>query len=538
MSILTIFGALILLSVLVFVHELGHFLAARRNGVKVETFAVGFGPSIYEKKVGDTVYALKLLPLGGYVKLFGEDATDPAIIKNRHSFAGKSPRQRFEIAVAGVVFNVILALVLLTFGFIFGLRPDSAELMNEAKFQAKLLNGELKQSEYLIVKKAKDPLYEGAKLLEINGERVLKFNANQLFALLSGEVKGESILKFVSIDNRDLLLKLGEGQAITDYGIEFQLAYPIYKPRVYSESGLARFDLEKDDLIFAINDLALVDKKHFESYLLNPNLDSLTVWRDGNSLKLDLARGESKLLIADVVSDLPAAVAGVLPGDTLVSINGQVFNEASLATKFLREASLPIVLKLSDPNGKGRNLTIAKRSDDGLVGLYLTELTQVNVIADQLLFEPVLVSIVPEVEPPLWRKLLLAPVRSVVEAYEVFKSSSVGFLSVLGKIVSFRELPETVGGPVAVTQVTSQFLQTDLAGTIWLMAILSLSLAAVNILPLPALDGGRIFFIILEVLRSGKAVPAKFEAITHLLGFLLLMLLIVLITFKDLARIF
>ncbi len=537
MSILTIFGALVLLSVLVFVHELGHFLAARRNGVKVETFAVGFGPSIYEKKVGDTVYALKLLPLGGYVKLFGEDATDPAIIKNKHSFASKSPRQRFEIAVAGVVFNVILALVLLTFGFIFGLRPDSAELMNEARFQAKLLNGELKQSEYLLVKKAKDPLYEGAKLIEVNGERAWNFNANEMFGLLSGEVKGESILRFVSVDNRDLLLKLSEGQAISDYGIELQLAYPIYKPKVYRESDLARFDLEKGDVIFAINDLPLVDKKHFESYLLEPNLNSLTVWRDGNGLKLDLARGDSKLLIADVVPDLPAAMVGIDPGDTLVSINGKVFAEASLATKFLREASLPIVLKTIDSDGKANNLTITKRSEDGLVGLYLTELTQVNAIADQLLFEPYLVSIVPESES-LWRRVLLAPVRSLTEAYEVFKSSSVGFLSVLGRIVSFRELPETVGGPVAVTQVTSQFLQTDLAGTIWLMAILSLSLAAVNILPLPALDGGRIFFIILEVLRSGKAVPAKFEAITHLLGFLLLMLLIVLITFKDLARIF
>jgi regulator of sigma E protease len=334
-----------------------------------------------------------------------------------------------------------------------------------------------------------------------------------------------------------LLLKLSEGQAISDYGIELQLAYPIYKPKVYRESDLARFDLEKGDVIFAINDLPLVDKKHFESYLLEPNLNSLTVWRDGNGLKLDLARGDSKLLIADVVPDLPAAMVGIGPGDTLVSINGKVFAEASLATKFLREASLPIVLKIIDSDGKANNLTINKRSEDGLVGLYLTELTQVNAIADQLLFEPYLVSIVPESES-LWRRVLLAPVRSLTEAYEVFKSSSVGFLSVLGRIVSFRELPETVGGPVAVTQVTSQFLQTDLAGTIWLMAILSLSLAAVNILPLPALDGGRIFFIILEVLRSGKAVPAKFEAITHLLGFLLLMLLIVLITFKDLARIF
>jgi len=537
MSILTIFGALVLLSVLVFVHELGHFLAARRNGVKVETFAVGFGPSIYQKKVGDTVYALKLLPLGGYVKLFGEDATDPAVIKNKHSFAGKSPRQRFEIAVAGVVFNVVLALVLLTFGFVFGLRPDSAELMNEAKFQAKLLNGQLKQSEYLLVKKAQDPLYVGAKLIEVNGAKVWKFNANELYPVLTGEIQGESILRFVSVDNRDLLLKLSKGQEISDYGIEFQMVYPIYKPKVYSESGLARFDLEKGDVIFAINDLPLVDKKHFESYLLEPNLNSLTVWRDGDVLKLDLARGDSRLLIADIVPDLPAAMAGVVPGDTLVSINGQVFSEASLATKFLREASLPIVLKTIDRAGRVDNLTIAKRSEDGLVGLYLTELTQVNAIADQLLFEPYLVSIVAKTEP-LWRRVLLAPVRSMTEAYEVFKSSSVGFLSVLGRIVSFRELPETVGGPVAVTQVTSQFLQTDLSGTIWLMAILSLSLAAVNILPLPALDGGRIFFILLEVLRSGKPVPAKFEAITHLLGFLLLMLLIVLITFKDLARIF
>jgi len=112
---------LFILGLLIFVHELGHFLVAKRAGVKVEEFAFGFPPRLWAKKRGETTYAINAIPLGGYVKMLGEDGES----KSSRSFANKSFSRRLAILVAGVSMNFILAAVLLSFGFGIGMAPLS-----------------------------------------------------------------------------------------------------------------------------------------------------------------------------------------------------------------------------------------------------------------------------------------------------------------------------------------------------------------------------------------------------------------------------
>jgi len=119
MSVLVFFGILL---VLVLVHELGHFLAARRAGVAVEEFGFGFPPRLAGIRRGGTLYSINLLPLGGFVKLKGEDGQSTEV----DSFAAKSVRRRLGIVVAGVVMNFLLAAVLLSIGFMVGL-PSSID---------------------------------------------------------------------------------------------------------------------------------------------------------------------------------------------------------------------------------------------------------------------------------------------------------------------------------------------------------------------------------------------------------------------------
>lgn len=124
-GILTAIAFLIIFSALVIVHEIGHFLAARKAKIKVEEFGLGLPPrakKLWKDRMG-TLFSLNWIPFGGFVKMLGEDATDEETLKNPDSFASKTIWQRFTVIVAGVTMNFIMALVLLTFGFIVGMKP-------------------------------------------------------------------------------------------------------------------------------------------------------------------------------------------------------------------------------------------------------------------------------------------------------------------------------------------------------------------------------------------------------------------------------
>src|SRR6266404_7838512 len=97
-------------SLLIMIHELGHFVVAKISGVWVEEFGLGLPPRSFGKKIGETVYSLNWLPIGGFVKLHGETSSDQVVYKDR-AFTNKKPLTRILITVAGIVMNFILAIV-------------------------------------------------------------------------------------------------------------------------------------------------------------------------------------------------------------------------------------------------------------------------------------------------------------------------------------------------------------------------------------------------------------------------------------------
>ena len=125
---MTIIIFVIVLAILIFVHELGHFLTARWCEIRVDEFALGFGTRLWQMKKGETTYALNLIPFGGYVKIFGENPDDESINgpdKSR-SFVNKPKWQQIAVLVAGVLFNFIFAWILISSAFAFGV-PASIE---------------------------------------------------------------------------------------------------------------------------------------------------------------------------------------------------------------------------------------------------------------------------------------------------------------------------------------------------------------------------------------------------------------------------
>ena len=114
------------LGILVFIHELGHFLVAKKVGIKVERFSLGFPPNIFSKKWGETIYCIGIIPLGGYVKMAGEHPTEEAT-GAPDEFMSKSIGQRAAVIFAGPFMNYVLAIVLLIGIFYFGGRPLTDE---------------------------------------------------------------------------------------------------------------------------------------------------------------------------------------------------------------------------------------------------------------------------------------------------------------------------------------------------------------------------------------------------------------------------
>ena len=118
---ISVVSLIVLLGVLIFAHELGHFLMAKKSGVGVLKFSLGFGPKIIGKKIGETEYLLSAVPLGGYVKLLGEaDVEGLSAEEQKRSFSKQSVLKRILIVAAGPVFNFLLAIVIFTAVFMWG----------------------------------------------------------------------------------------------------------------------------------------------------------------------------------------------------------------------------------------------------------------------------------------------------------------------------------------------------------------------------------------------------------------------------------
>lgn len=126
MIYLTIIAFVVVLGLVIFVHEFGHFIVAKLSGVKVEEFAFGFPPKIFCIKKGETRYCINAIPFGGYVKMLGEEKND----KSPRSFSSKKPWKKISIIVAGVIMNYILACFLLSAGYMIGMPPISLKAEN------------------------------------------------------------------------------------------------------------------------------------------------------------------------------------------------------------------------------------------------------------------------------------------------------------------------------------------------------------------------------------------------------------------------
>jgi regulator of sigma E protease len=234
----TLLAFLIFIGILVLVHEFGHFIVAKAFGVKVEVFSIGFGPPIFQKKWGETVYQIAVLPLGGYVKLYGEEDSEE-VRKDPRSFYAKPPWQRILIAFAGPLFNFLFAI--LTFWIVF-LQPKQVP---QYIFQPpKVGYVEHNSPAEKIGLKLEDVI------VAVNGKPVK--NWKDLSKLLE-EYAGKEVTLKVLRNGKEITLKVKLDYKVLSKGIGILPYIPPVVGDVEPGSPAAQVGLKKGDRIVEIN---------------------------------------------------------------------------------------------------------------------------------------------------------------------------------------------------------------------------------------------------------------------------------------------
>lgn len=216
-STMPVFIFLITLSILVFVHEFGHFLAAKKSGVKVEEFGFGIPPRIFGRKIGETLYSINLLPIGGFVKLKGEEADEVLGFGGEGSFSSVSKKKKLVIVIAGVVGNLILSYFLFVLLFLVGYPTASGQVK---------VDEVLKESPAAV-----SGFAVGDVLLNFNGQKIE--DPNQ-FVKIVKKTSGQASIFTIERQAKILNLKStplinppsGQGALGIRLGYESQITYP------------------------------------------------------------------------------------------------------------------------------------------------------------------------------------------------------------------------------------------------------------------------------------------------------------------------
>jgi len=425
------------LLILVFFHELGHFLAAKLFGMRVERFSLGFPPRVWGFEKGGTDYCIGATPLGGYVKISGmiDESMDTDHLDEEPKpweYRSKPVWQRMIVITAGVIFNMILAVLI--FGGI-------AFTSGETKIANESVSGIYVAENTL----AHDIGFRtGDRIIGVNNQNVSFFNE-----LFSPAQLTESDVTYTVMRN----------------GSEVTVALP--------DSALDR-----------------INKEGFISL--------------ANALPSKVSRVEE---------GTPADEAGLQGGDRITSINGEPVDYWIQLTQIIQSSKDSVNLTV-DRSGESLQYSVALSSNN-TIGIYAPDPNE-------------------EFDVQRFKYGMFESFGvGVQRTEEVFTGIIQGFEKMFAGSISVRD---NLGGPVAIASITKD--ATERGGMIgfWnITALLSVTLAIMNILPIPVLDGGHLMFLIYEGITRKEPSP-KVRMALQQIGFLLIIALFIFVTFNDILR--
>lgn len=507
----------IFLGPLIFFHELGHFFFARLFGVRVEVFSIGFGPKIFKYVHKGTEYALSIIPLGGYVKMFGDDPFSEAQLTPEEkavAFNHKSKLARFWIVFGGPLANLILAYFL---------------------YVGLLAGGEKVPETKVGVVTEKSVLYEkglrtGDVLVGINDEKVTSFD--------DLNIKGSKV-ETISVRRSEEKVNIPVGMELEPFINEFVSIVSLVKKPIFvnktGEKFLVSLEQKPAEMNSSIEEISanfkgkaylykLIDKSG--NLVIDPASESEISAAEGQGIQDILSNLEFfpvDLSVRNIVMSSPADKAGIKKGDILTSVNGvplKSFEELRQGLQVIEDGKEVAVGILT--NGVASVKTLVPEVKE-------VEKKKTKIIGIE--------SNVEYVQP----KLIVAKAEGIGEAITgafartwdgVVKTFS-GYKKLITREVSLNN----IGGPLAIGKVASDSLNISLSMFFRLMAIISINLGVINLFPIPVLDGGHIMFLIFETINGGPLSRRKLE-IAQRFGVSVLFLLIFVALFNDITRLF
>ena len=449
--IYTIFHFILALGILVAIHEFGHFWVARKSGVKVIRFSIGFGKVIwsYQKTADSTEYVLSAIPLGGYVKMVDEREGDVKADDLPYAFNRQSLFARSAIVAAGPIFNLLLAFVLFWAVFVLGetgMRPlvgavESGTLASNAGF------------------------IEGEEILSVDGKDTPTWS-EAMGMVFSSAMQGEKEV-----------VVLVKNEAEVEH-----LRYLNFSEQ----------DTKSPDTLIKV---------------------------------LGLRPWTPKLpaIIGKIIADSPASFSGLKKGDLIISADKVLINDWMQWVGFVKERPEVSIALIVSRDGVHLPLTIMperivnEKKDYGRIGAG--------------------VSISQELIDSLRVEYSLGAGDAVVAALDKtwFYSSSV--LKMMGNMLVGKASVENLSGPISIAQYAGQSAEMGLVPFLKFLALVSISLGVLNLLPIPVLDGGHLMFFIIEAVK-GSPVPEKIQIIFQQAGIIVLMSLMLFAVILDIGRLF
>ncbi len=454
-SLQTILAFVITLGILVSIHEFGHFWVARRCGIKVLRFSVGFGMPLWRRTDRHgTEFVIAAIPLGGYVKMLDEREAPVSDEQKHLSFNSKPVLSRIAVVAAGPIANFLLAIAALWLMYVIGIKtvlPQVGEILPESPA-------------------ALAGIQPGDEILTIDGEETLNWQQVNM-----------QLLSYIG-DNRFLDIVVREGE-------------PGQKPAGSEYVRSVR-----------------VDNWLVGQEPLNP-IKALGVAPYSPSIPA---------IIGQIAESGAAEKAGLEVGDRVIAMNGQPIEDWLAWVKLIRVSA-------------GQSLSVTVERSAGRVDLQLTPGDK-DVGGQTVGYIGAGVQLVGWPDD-LVRTIQYNPATAVYQATKATAALTSMTLESLWKMVTGLVSVKNLSGPITIAKVAGASLESGLENFLYFLAMLSVSLGVLNLLPIPVLDGGHLLFYLVELVR-GKPVSEKAQMIGLKIGVTLVVSVMMLAFYNDLSRFF
>ena len=535
---------IIILVPLVVFHEFGHFIFAKLFGVKAEIFSVGFGPRLWSRQYGETEFRVSAIPMGGYVKLLGEDrdAELPAEDAKR-SLHQQAPWKRFFIFFGGPLFNFLLAIMIFMVILALG-EPQMAS------FVGRVVQGSVAEQA---------GFRSGDEILEVNQHPVKKFEEVAIAMNESPDTKinfrvlhpgeSQSVIIEAKTSSEEGLGTYGESTHVgqIDGLLPFARATQVGVSNPRSPAALAGITTGDQLVRFGGKPVKTWEEVETLYRAVIPGtpisvqvekvkgLDGskkqveLTFKKPDNTsgLGADVGLFSSELFVERVVSKSPAEQIGLKSGDRLIGVG-----ESDPQSFFqLREN----VQKSGEKDGSvkvrwermGQSMEgVAQATATPIRDVSLNKKTQYTIgVAPMLVLA----------EPPTVVERVLNPVRLVIQATERMVQLTWRNLVSLRKMAAGEVSTGQLGGPLTIGKIAGESLSRGLIVFLTNMAIFSIGLGVLNILPVPVLDGGHLLLLGIETVRGKPLSPRQMEIVQGI-GLLFILALMGKAFYNDIAR--